>query len=62
LRTSKKMPGQNRIYTAGEKEYEAGRSRAGKGAPVNAELQQEIAVMMRELNLDNGRYGFSFIG
>ena len=41
LRGSKKMPGQNRIYTAGEKEYEIYLERKDKGTPFNEQLLQE---------------------
>lgn len=51
LRASKKMPGQNKIFTAGEKEYIAWLDRKDKGVPVNEELQKEIKVMIQELNL-----------
>jgi L-2-hydroxycarboxylate dehydrogenase (NAD+) len=42
LRASKKMPGQNRIYTAGEKEHETWMSRKDKGVPFNKELLEEF--------------------
>jgi LDH2 family malate/lactate/ureidoglycolate dehydrogenase len=58
LRASKKMPGQQRIYTAGEKEYLAWCERKNKGAPVNKELQKEILIMKKELGLT--KYVFPF--
>jgi LDH2 family malate/lactate/ureidoglycolate dehydrogenase len=58
LRASKKMPGQDRIYTAGEKEYDIFVERQGKGAPVNKNLQKQILQMKDELNLN--QYTFSF--
>lgn len=58
LRNSKKMPGQERIYTAGEKEYLVWLERKDKGAPVGTKLQQEIITMRDELNLS--KYKFSF--
>lgn len=58
LRASKKMPGQKRIYTAGEKEYDAWMERKGKGAPVNESLQEEILTMKNEMGLS--KYKFSF--
>ena len=58
LRESKKAPGENRIYTAGEKEYLAWLDRKDKGAPINESLQKEIKVMQKELNLD--QYDFPF--
>jgi len=42
LRASKKMPGQNRIYTAGEKEYDTWLERKDKGVPFNSELLEEF--------------------
>lgn len=51
LRSSKKMPDQDRIYTAGEKEYLAWQERKVKGIPINDSLQEEIKQMQRELNL-----------
>ena len=56
LRASKKMPGQDRIYTAGEKEYLSWLERKDKGAPVNENLQKEIIQMRDELNIK----GFDF--
>jgi LDH2 family malate/lactate/ureidoglycolate dehydrogenase len=58
LRASKKMPGQDRIYTAGEKEHLAWLERKDKGVPVNKELQREMKIMMQELNLKG--YTFPF--
>jgi len=58
LRASKKMPGQNRIYTAGEKEYLAWLERRKKGIPLNKDLQKEVIKMRDELNLT--KYEFPF--
>lgn len=52
LRASKKMPGQNRIYTAGEKEYLAFEERKVKGVPIVSETQKEIKEMCAELGLN----------
>ncbi len=51
LRSSKKIPGQDRIYTAGEKEYLTWLDRKDKGVPINRELQKEIKEMIKELDL-----------
>lgn len=51
LRASKKMPGQRRIYTAGEKEYLAWLDRKDKGAPLNPETVVELKQMVKELRL-----------
>ena len=45
LRASKKAPGCDRIYTAGEKEYLAWLDRKDKGAPVNESVQKEFIEM-----------------
>jgi L-2-hydroxycarboxylate dehydrogenase (NAD+) len=42
LRASRKMPGQERIYTAGEKEYYTWLERKNKGVPFNKELLAEF--------------------
>jgi L-2-hydroxycarboxylate dehydrogenase (NAD+) len=42
LRASKKMPGQSRIYTAGEKEHDAWLERKDKGVPFSNELLEEF--------------------
>jgi L-2-hydroxycarboxylate dehydrogenase (NAD+) len=58
LRASKKVPGAERIYTAGEKEYFAWLERKDKGAPVNQNLQQEFITLKKELGLT--KYNFLF--
>ncbi len=57
LRASKKMPGYDRIYTAGEKEYEAWLDRKDKGVPVSRSLQQDLIAVRDEKNLP---YHFDF--
>lgn len=52
LRSSNKEPGADRIYTAGEKEYDAMTSRGKTGIPLNKSLQEDIKFMREELNLD----------
>jgi LDH2 family malate/lactate/ureidoglycolate dehydrogenase len=42
LRASRKMPGQNHIYTAGEKEHDTWMERKDKGVPFNYELLKEF--------------------
>jgi LDH2 family malate/lactate/ureidoglycolate dehydrogenase len=59
LRNSKKMPGQDRIYTAGEKEYLAWLERKDKGVALNKQLQAEIKEMAQELDLKG--YDFPFL-
>jgi len=60
LRSSKKAPGHDRIYTAGEKEYLAWLDRKDKGVPVNEALQKDIIALKKDLGLD--QYSFSFEG
>jgi LDH2 family malate/lactate/ureidoglycolate dehydrogenase len=59
LRASKRMPGADRIYTAGEKEHLAWLERKDKGVPVNGVLQDEMLTMIRELGLKG--YDFPFL-
>jgi LDH2 family malate/lactate/ureidoglycolate dehydrogenase len=58
LRISKKAPGEDRIYTAGEKEYNAENERSKIGIPINKNLQRDIKTMKEELGLD--KYNFPF--
>ena len=58
LRASKKMPGQNRIFTAGEKEYLVWLERKDKGVPINESLIKDIKKLIEELNLTG--YNFPF--
>lgn len=58
LRNSQKAPGEERIYTAGEKEYFTWLKRKDKGAPINKNLQKQLLVIQEELGLD--QYEFPF--
>ena len=58
LRASRKAPGQARIYTAGEKEYENEIRLAKEGIEIIPQLQREIKVMQQELGLN--QYTFPF--
>lgn len=51
LRASEKMPGQTRIYTAGEKEYDTWLERKDKGVPFNKELLEEFQVLCNTYDL-----------
>ena len=51
LRASEKMPGQTRIYTAGEKEYDTWMERKDKGVPFNEELLKEYRGICEDYNL-----------
>jgi L-2-hydroxycarboxylate dehydrogenase (NAD+) len=59
LRASKKAPGCDRIFTAGEKEYLAWLERKDKGVPVNEPLQKDIRKLVEELQLTG--YDFPFL-
>ncbi|MFX0004302.1 MAG: Ldh family oxidoreductase [Candidatus Hodarchaeota archaeon] len=58
LRDSRKIPGSERIYTAGEKEHIAMIKRKEEGIPINKSLQDDIMVMQKELGL---KYNFPFL-
>ncbi|MEW6545695.1 MAG: Ldh family oxidoreductase [Bacillota bacterium] len=51
LKNSPKEEGQDRIYLAGEKEFEAEEERAREGIPVNAVVLEEIRNNCRELGV-----------
>ncbi len=57
LRNSKKAPGQERIYTAGEKEYLVWLERKDKGVPISESVQKEMIQIRDELQLP---YTFPF--
>ena len=52
LRNSKKAPGQERIYTAGEKEWDVWCERKDKGVPINEAVQKEMSSVRDSLGLD----------
>ncbi len=57
LRASRKAPGQDRIYTAGEKEYLVWLERKDKGVPIGEAVQKEILAVRDTLGMD---YKFPF--
>ncbi len=59
LRGSRKIPGEDKIYTAGEKENFAKIEREKKGIPLNKSLQNDIKIMQDELGLDEYSFPFS---
>ncbi|MCR5322448.1 MAG: Ldh family oxidoreductase [Lachnospiraceae bacterium] len=59
LRGSRKAPGAERIYTAGEKEWIAWNERKDKGVPVGESIQKELIALRDEFGLD---YKFPFEG
>jgi LDH2 family malate/lactate/ureidoglycolate dehydrogenase len=58
LRDSRKIPGVEKIYTAGEKEYIAEMERRKKGIPLNRSLQNDIILMQNELELTKYKFPF----
>jgi L-2-hydroxycarboxylate dehydrogenase (NAD+) len=51
LRASRKMPGETRIYTAGEKEYDTWIKRKNIGVPFNSELLEEFRGLCNTYDL-----------
>jgi LDH2 family malate/lactate/ureidoglycolate dehydrogenase len=51
LQNARQAPGQERIYVAGEKEYENEQRIRQQGVPVNANLRRELQTMRDELNI-----------
>lgn len=58
LRSSRKAPGKERIYTCGEKEHLAWCDRKEKGAPVPEPLQQQLIQMRDEQLLTQYKFPF----
>jgi L-2-hydroxycarboxylate dehydrogenase (NAD+) len=52
LRASRKMPGQNRIWTAGEKEYYTWLERKDKGVPFTEQLLEEFRGLCKTYGLE----------
>ncbi|MDR1117134.1 MAG: Ldh family oxidoreductase [Oscillospiraceae bacterium] len=52
LRASKKAPGQDRIYTAGEKEYMVWLERKDTGVPISEPVLKEMVEVRDELGMD----------
>lgn len=52
LQDSRKAPGHDRIYVAGEKEYALEKDRRERGIPVNPNLKSELAAMRDELHVE----------
>lgn len=57
VRASKKAPGQDRIYTAGEKEHMVRLARKD-GVPINESVQKEIIAIRDELGLTQFKFPF----
>ena len=56
LRGSEKAPGQERIYTAGEKEYDVWMYRKDKGVPVTEAVQKEFIGLRDEFGLTQFKF------
>ena len=52
IRASKKMPGEDRIYSAGEKEYLIWQERKDKGVPISEPVQKEMSAVRDALKLN----------
>lgn len=59
IRSSKVAPGEQRIYLAGEKEFEMIERRKTEGVPVNESLQDDIRKHVSEYNIKG--FNFSFL-
>ena len=58
LRASQKAPGYDRIFTAGEKEWDAWKARKDKGVPITEAVQKEFIEIRDELGLDKYKFPF----
>ena len=58
LQDSRKAPGQDRIYVAGEKEYKMEQVIRQRGIPVNRNLRRELQIMRHELNISGYKAHF----
>ncbi|MBE6741643.1 MAG: Ldh family oxidoreductase [Ruminococcaceae bacterium] len=52
VRASRKAPGEEKIYIAGEKEYNIWKEREPSGVPINESVQGELNAVRDELGLD----------
>ena len=58
LRSAKLDPNEEKIYTAGEKEYLFEKHRKKSGIPLNKSLQNDIKIMQEELGLLQYKFNF----
>ncbi len=58
LRNSDKLPDAIRIYTAGEKEYDAEKKVREQGVPLSESIQEDLIFMRDELNLTAYKFDF----
>jgi L-2-hydroxycarboxylate dehydrogenase (NAD+) len=59
LRASRKMPGHDRIYTAGEKEYETWKARKDHGIAFSDQLLEEFRGLCNSYDLPEYQHRFS---
>ena len=59
IRSARKAPGHERIYLAGEKEFELIARRKAEGIPINPALQKIMQTLHTELGL--GHFDFAFL-
>ena len=52
MRESKKEPGQERIYTAGEKEYLVEQRVRAEGIPINKSIQEDLIFLKEKLGIE----------
>ena len=52
MRESGKLPGQSRIYTAGEKEFDNEPEILNQGVPLNDALMNTMKTLVEEFDLD----------
>ncbi len=58
VRRAKKVPGEERIYTAGEKEYIAQQKVMKEGVPINKSLQKELIFLRDKFQLKEFEFNF----
>jgi LDH2 family malate/lactate/ureidoglycolate dehydrogenase len=58
LRESPKSPGQPRIYTAGEKEYDSTRRIQAEGVEIPPGVQKALQILGKELGVSHSELGF----
>jgi len=58
LRAGKRIPGSDRIFTAGEKEWESEGEILTRGVPINRKLQEDLAAVREALGIDEPKLLF----
>jgi LDH2 family malate/lactate/ureidoglycolate dehydrogenase len=52
LKDAPKVPGENRIYIHGEKEYEESERRSRDGIPLNAKVVSDLRAIASEVDVE----------